>query len=243
MSDSMEKRGILDLLDLTLLDLSASEEDLAEVCDLASRHRTAAVCVFTEHAGFVKGRIDPVVSLALVAGGFPRGSDSPDEIFDAVSEAASKGADEIDCVLEPREDPSFPGQSELAKLIAMREASQGLILKVILEAPLLDERSLRAVTRMALAAGADFVKSCTGKRGGCSDETAAIMAEEVSRHCLSFEGSPGVKVSGGISKREDAERLISIVEERDGSITGKGRIRIGASSLIQDLVDGGLGRN
>ncbi len=243
MSDSMEKRGILDLLDLTLLDLSASEEELAEICDLASEHRTAAVCVFPEHAGFVKGRIDPVVSLALVAGGFPRGSDSPDEIFDAVSEAASKGADEIDCVLEPNDDPSFPGQSELAKLIAMREASQGLILKVIIEAPLLDERRLRAVTRMALATGADFVKSCTGKRGGCSDEVAAIMAEEVSRHCLSFEGSPGVKVSGGISKREDAERLISIVEERDGSITGKGRIRIGASSLIQDLVDGGLGRN
>ena len=101
MSDSMEKRGILDLLDLTLLDLDASEDDLAEVCDLASKHRTAAVCVFPEHAGFVKGRIDSVVSLALVAGGFPRGSESPDEIFDAVGEAASKGADEIDCVLEP----------------------------------------------------------------------------------------------------------------------------------------------
>ena len=115
--------------------------------------------------------------------------------------------------------------------------------RVILEAPLLDERRLRAVTRMALAAGADFVKSCTGKRGVCSDEAAAIMAEDVSRHCLSFEGSPGVKVSGGISKMEDAERLISIVEGRDGSITGKGRMRIGASSLIQDLVDGGLGRN
>ena len=125
----------------------------------------------------------------------------------------------------------------------MREASQGLILKVIVESPLLDERRLRAVTRMALAAGADFVKSCTGKRGGCSDEAAAIMAEEVGRHCLSFEGSPGVKLSGGISTREDAERLISIVRGRDGSITGKERIRIGASSLIQDLVDGGLGRN
>ena len=61
--------------------------------------------------------------------------------------------------------------------------------------------------------------------------------------CLSFEGRPGVKVSGGISKRGDAERLISIVEGGDGSITGKGRMRIGASSLIQDLVDGGLGRN
>ena len=243
MSVSMGARKILDLLDLTLLDSDASEEELAGLCELASRHLTAAVCVFTKHAEFVKERIDPEVSLALVAGGFPGGSDSPGEIFDAVSEAASKGADEIDCVLEPNDDPSFPGQTELVKLIAMREASQGLILKVILEAPLLDERRLRAVTRMALATGADFVKSCTGKRGGCSDETAAIMAEEVSRHCLSFEGMPGVKVSGGISKREDAERLISIVEDADGSITGKGRMRIGASSLIQDLVDGGLGRN
>ena len=243
MSGSMGKRDILDLLDLTLLDLAASEEDLTEVCKLASRHRTAAVCVFPQHAGFVKGRIGPAVSLALVAGGFPRGTESPGGIFDAVSEAASKGADEVDCVLEPYDDPSFPGESELAKLIAMREASQGLILKVIVEAPLLDERRLRSVTRMALAAGADFVKSCTGKRGGCSDEAAAIMAEEVSRHCLSFEGSPGVKLSGGISNREDAERLISIVKERDGSITGKGRMRIGASSLMQDLVDGGLGRN
>ena len=109
MSGSMGARKILDLLDLTLLDSGASEEELAGLCDLASRHRTAAVCVFPEHAGFVKGRIGPVVSLALVAGGFPRGSDSPDEIFDAVSEAASKGADEIDCVLEPNGDPSFPG--------------------------------------------------------------------------------------------------------------------------------------
>lgn len=243
MSGSMGGREILDLLDLTLLDLGASEEELVEVCDLAIRHRTAAVCVFPEHADFVKGRIGPEISLALVAGGFPQGSESPDEIFDAVSEAASKGADEVDCVLEPYDGPAFPGEAELAKLIAMREASQGLILKVIVEAPMLDERRLRSVTRMALAAGADFVKSCTGKRGDCSDEAAAIMADEVSRHCLSFEGSPGVKLSGGISNREGAERLISIVEGRDGTISGKGRMRIGASSLIQDLVDGGLGRN
>ena len=62
-----------------------------------------------------------------------------------------------------------PGQSELAMLIAMREASANCVLKVIIETPLLDEHSMRASTRMVLAAGADFVKTCTGKRGGCSD--------------------------------------------------------------------------
>ena len=49
----MGARKILDLLDLTLLDSGASEEELAGLCDLASRHRTAAVCVFPERAEFV----------------------------------------------------------------------------------------------------------------------------------------------------------------------------------------------
>jgi deoxyribose-phosphate aldolase len=239
----METRRILNLLDLTLLDMGASERDLAKVCELANRHRTAAVCVFPRHSGFVRDHLEEGIAMALVAGGFPRGSDSPAEIFDAVEDAASKGADEIDCVLEPRDDDSFPGELELAKLIAMREAAQGRILKVILETPLLGERQLRAATRMALSTGADFVKSCTGKRGGCSDEAATILAEEVSRHCLSFEGKPGVKISGGISKREDAARLIALVKGEDESISGSDRLRIGASSLLMDLVDGGLGRN
>lgn len=243
MSDPMETRRILNLLDLTLLDMGASERDLAMVCELANRHRTAAVCVFPRHSGFVRDRLDEGIAMALVAGGFPRGSDSPAQIFDAVEVAASKGADEIDCVLEPRDDDSFPGELELAKLIAMREAAQGRILKVILETPLLGERKLRAATRMALSTGVDFVKSCTGKRGGCSDEAATILTEEVSRHCLSFDGKPGVKISGGISKREDATRLIALVKEGDESISGSDRLRIGSSSLLMDLVDGGLGRN
>ena len=114
----------------------------------------------------------------------------------AISEAVSCGADEIDCVLEPGDTGDFPGQEELAKLIAMREASSGLVLKVIVETPMLEERQIRAVARMALSTGADFVKTCTGKRGPCSDEHAEILADEVSRHCLLFEGAPGIKLSG-----------------------------------------------
>ena len=65
----------------------------------------------------------------------------------------------------------------------------------------------------------------------------------MSRHCLSFEGSPGIKLSGGISRREDAERLVGLVMSRDESISGAGRLRIGASSLVDEIVAGGLGRN
>ena len=104
------------------------------------------------------------------------GSESSEQIAEAVREAVASGAEEVDCVLEPRDEEGFPDESDLAKLIAMREASQGGLLKVIVEAPLLDERGLRAVTRMALAVGADFVKSSTGKRGECSDAAAEILA-------------------------------------------------------------------
>ena len=63
----------------------------------------------------------------LWRGVFPRGTESPEDISLAISEAVSSGADEIDCVLEPRDTGDFPGQEELAKLIAMREASSGLV--------------------------------------------------------------------------------------------------------------------
>ena len=243
MSGKMEAREILELIDLTLLDRSASEEDMASLCRVANEQGTAAVCVFPEHAQLVRRHLEEGVSLAVVAGGFPRGTESPEDISLAIAEAVSSGADEIDCVLEPRDSGDFPGQEELAKLIAMREASSGLVLKVIVESPMLGERQLRAVARMALSTGADFVKTCTGKRGPCLDEHAEILADEVSRHCLSFEGSPGIKLSGGISRREDAERLLGLVMSRDESISGAGRLRIGASSLVDGIVRGGLGRN
>ena len=243
MSGKMEAREILELIDLTLLDRSASEEEIESLCRVAKEQGTAAVCVFPEHAQSVRRHLEEGVSLAVVAGGFPRGTESPEDISLAIAEAVSSGADEIDCVLEPRDSGDFPGQEELAKLIAMREASSGLVLKVIVETPMLGDRQIRAVTRMALSTGADFVKTCTGKRGPCSDEHAEILADEESRHCISFEGSPGIKLSGGISRRGDAERLLGLVMSRDESISGAGRLRIGASSLVDDIVSGGLGRN
>ena len=232
----MDGREVLDLLDLTLLDHEADEADLDSLCMKANEHRPAAVCVFAEHAPYVGSRLDDGVALAVVAAGFPEGSESSEEIAEAIREAVASGAEEVDCVLEPRGDEDFPDEGDLAKLIAMREASQGCILKVVVEAPLLDERSLRAITRMVLAVGADFVKSCTGKRGGCGDGTAEILAYEAHRHGLAAGGSAGVKLSGGIRSKADAERLIGIVTGQDPSLVGSQRLRIGASSLIGELV-------
>lgn len=233
----MDARGVLDLLDLTLLDHNASEADLDALCERANEHRPAAVCVFSEHITHVRSRLDDSIPVAAVAAGFPLGESDPAAASEAIRAAVQAGADEIDCVLEPREAEDFPHEPELAVLIAMREASAGCVLKVIIETPLLDERSMRATARMALAAGADFVKSCTGKRGGCSDEAAEILAFEVMRHGITMGSHPGVKLSGGISTLDDVERLLELVNSEDPTIEGAGRLRIGASSLLDELIE------
>ena len=232
----MDARGVLDLLDLTLLDHDASEVDLDMLCEKANEHFPAAICVFTEHVAYVKSRLNDGILVAAVAAGFPVGERDSTAAAVAIRAAVQAGADEIDCVLEPREDEDFPGEPELAMLIAMREASAGCVLKVIIETPLLDERSMRATARMTLASGADFVKSCTGKRGGCSNEAAEILAFEIMRHGITMGSRPGVKLSGGISTFEDVERLLKLVNFEDPSIEGPERLRIGASSLLDELI-------
>ena len=232
----MDARGVLDLLDLTLLDHNASEAALDALCERANEHCPAAVCVFSEHVAHVRSRLDSGIPVAAVAAGFPVWESDPAAASEAIHAAVLAGATEIDCVLEPREDEDFPGEPDLAMLIAMREASAGCVLKVIIETPMLDERSMRATARMVLAAGADFVKSCTGKRGGCSDEAAGILAFEVMRHGVTVGSRRGIKLSGGISTLEDVERLLRLVNSEDSTIEGPERLRIGASSLLDELI-------
>ena len=239
----MGNGDIIRILDLTLLDRGASEEDLIRLCERAVTHRAAAVCVFSEHVRFVRDLLPEEVRVASVVGGFPVGWRDPVKVSKAITEAIDFGTDEIDCVLEPQLHDGFPGESELALLLAMREASGDKILKVIIETPLLDEHSIRATSRLAMASGADFVKTCTGKRGDCTDEDARILSMEANRHLVTMGERKGVKISGGIRKTEDARRMLSIMQKEGISTGNPNESRIGASSLLDDLIDGGLGRN
>lgn len=247
-----ENRVLLNLLDFTLLDHNASDHQIDHFCNLANKSRPAAVCVFAEHVKRVKTLIDSDISVAAVAAGFPVGSSDVDEIKSSISIAVDAGADEIDCVLEPRNDVDFPGDVEMQKLQAMREASGPLVLKVILETSLLNETSIRAVSQMALQCGADFLKSSTGKRGGCTPEVASILSEEVNKHYHSTGSQKGVKLSGGIKTIRVANELLSLVIQKCPTISlsanslggtvanlcrrDSQRIRIGASGILEELM-------
>ena len=242
-SVSMGNGDIIGILDLTLLDRGASEEELIRLCERAVAHRVAAVCVFSEHVRFVRSLLPEEVKVASVVGGFPVGWRDPTKVSKAISEAIDFGADEIDCVLEPTPNGGVSSEEDLQILSAMRDACGEKTLKVIIETPLMDEHSIRATSRLAMASGADFVKTCTGKRGDCTDEDARILSMEANRHLVTMGERKGVKISGGIRKTEDARRMLSIMQKEGISTGNPNESRIGASSLLDDLIDGGLGRN
>jgi deoxyribose-phosphate aldolase len=235
MGDFLKNNDIIRLTDYTLLNEEENEHEMRDFLTKAKKYNPAAVCLFVKDIQLAKEILGSDIPIAAVVGGFPIGDVDCDEIRKEISNAITLGADEIDIVLEPRDDENFPNQIELEKLIAMREATQDKILKVIIETPLLTERKIRAVARMALAVGVDFVKTCTGKRGDCKEIDVEILSYELMRHELIFGQSLGMKISGGISSKERAMKFFQIISEMDEKIIHGKRLRIGSSSLIENL--------
>lgn len=232
----MKNDEIIKLIDFTLLKREKTNEELMKFLFKAKKYQPQAVCIFPEDIPYAKEILDSSISIAVVVGGFPEGSSNCEEIVEEIRMAIKLGADEIDIVLEPREDDNYPNEIELEKLVTMREASEGKILKVIIETPLLTERKIRAITRMSLAVGVDFVKTCTGKRGGCKERDVDILSYELMRHELTFKECLGMKISGGISEKHKLMRFIEHIRKNDSKIIDEKRLRVGSSSLIENLV-------
>ena len=237
---------IVGLMDFTLLDHNATDNEIQTFCDKANIVQPAAVCVFAEHVALAKSMLNDNIPVAAVCGGFPSADLNVISVTESIEVALTSGADEIDIVLEPREDGSPPGKDEEEYLTVVRKVCHSKILKVIIETPLLSPEIIRKTSLLALSSGADFIKSCTGKRGSCSVEDAVIMSQ-----CLqAFEESTGekrgVKVSGGVQTRAQAMALLSAIIAQHSSLMHAGdgtisrydsdRIRIGASSLLKNLM-------
>jgi deoxyribose-phosphate aldolase len=234
--DNLDENEVIRCLDYTLLEDHIDDEEIINFCKKANMYQPATVCIFPEKIRIAKRILDPNIPITAVAGNFPIGSHDGEKIGKDIMAAINLGADEIDVVLEPRNTEDFPNEIELNKLKRMRSAAKGKVLKVIIETPLLNERKKRSVTRMALAVGVDFVKTCTGKRGSCTEEDVKILSYELMRHELTFNEKLGMKISGGIKDKDTVMKFIGIINDEDSTIIPQKRFRIGASSLIDKLV-------
>jgi deoxyribose-phosphate aldolase len=219
------------LLDLTTLTGTETDEEIALLCARAVRHRVAAVCVYPRYVARVVHELAGApVHIAAVAN-FPEGDLDAERATRDSAEAVAAGADEVDVVLPWRAWLDGDVAGALRVVEAARDVTPGT-LKVILESGQLGDR-VRAAADDALTAGADFVKTSTGKvPPGASPEAARAMMEAIRDH-----GSGGFKASGGVRTREDAEAYLAIADELLGPEWATPQtFRIGASSLLDALV-------
>jgi len=179
------------------------------------------------------------VAVASVATAFPSGRASLAVKLADVNEAVSSGADEVDMVIDRGAFLAGRYGQVYEEILAVREACGTAHLKVILETgELATLDNVARASWLAMLAGADFIKTSTGKVSPASTPAVAlVMLGAVRDYARATGRQVGVKVAGGIRTAKDAIRYLVLVRESAGQdwLT-PALFRIGASSLLNDLL-------
>jgi deoxyribose-phosphate aldolase len=229
-------RTALACLDLTSLNDADTAADIDALCRRAQTAYgpVAAVCVWPRFVAQARAALPSAIKVAAVAN-FPDGSLDLQRALADIAEIAQAGGDEVDVVLPWRALLADEANDVAEFLSEVRFASRPLTLKVIIESGELGsaERIAQA-TRLALAAGADFVKTSTGKtKVGATPAAAATMLKEIK---LSGLSAAGFKASGGVRSVADAAGYIAQTEAALGAAAlNPQRLRFGASGLLTDI--------
>ena len=246
------KRAALHLsircMDLTTLEGVDTPEKVASLCQKAKRPdptnvsipQVAAVCVYPEMVGHaVEATKDSDVKVASVAGAFPSGLSNIDARTADITDAVNRGADEIDIVLNRSAFLAGDEKRTFEEIVASKEACGEAHLKVILEVGELGSYDkIRQASMLAMAAGADFIKTSTGKISEASSLPRMLcMAEAVRDFAYQTNISVGIKAAGGIRTAKQAWHYLVVIAETLGTDwLNSDRFRIGASSLLNDVL-------
>jgi deoxyribose-phosphate aldolase len=200
----------------------------------------AAVCVYPDLVPVARAAVaGSSVAVAAVATAFPSGRASLAVKLADVQDAVSAGADEIDMVIDRGAFLAGRYGQVYAEIAAVREACGTAHLKVILETgELATPDNVARASWLAMMAGADFIKTSTGKVSPAATPTVAlVMLAAVRDFELATGRHIGVKVAGGIRTAKDAIRYLVLVNEIAGPAWLTPRLfRIGASTLLNDLL-------
>jgi deoxyribose-phosphate aldolase len=179
------------------------------------------------------------VHVASVSTGFPAGQTSLEIRLEETRDAVAAGADEIDMVISREAYLSGDDARVIDEVEQVKAACGDAHLKVIVEAAELGGYDhLRHATDLAIAGGADVVKTSTGKVGtGATPPVVLVMLEAVRDHAYRTGRIVGVKAAGGVRTSKQAITLLVLVKETLGDdwLTPD-RFRIGASSVLNDLL-------
>ncbi len=216
---------IASVIDHTLLRPDATEEDVRRLCGEALRYGFHSVCVSPsfiararEFVGGSRVRVCTVIA-------FPAGTALTEvKVYEAI-EAVLLGADELDMVINIALAKMRRWEALGREINAVVTASRGALHKVILETGCLDEEEIRLASRVAVEAGAEFVKTSTGfgPRG------ALVRDVEIIKEALS--GRASVKAAGGIKSLADLLSFLRAGADRIGTSSGVRIMEEALSSL------------
>jgi deoxyribose-phosphate aldolase len=236
------------VMDLTTLEGSDTPGKVAALCSKAVRPdpgdpnvpSVAAVCVYPNLVPTAKEKLAGTgVHVASVATAFPSGQSPTDiKVLDA-QRAAELGADEIDMVIDRGAFLSGRYAKVFDEIVQVKEAIGDAHLKVILETGELGTYdNVRRASLIAMAAGADFIKTSTGKINPAATLPTALCMLEAIRDVHDETGRVvGFKPAGGVRTAKQAIQHLVLVHETVGpEWLSPERYRIGASSLLNDVL-------
>ncbi len=205
-----EPAQLAPLIDHTILRPDATEAQVRRYCDEARRYGFHSVCVNPVNVHVVAAA--GVTACSVV--GFPFGASRSLIKAAEAAQAVAEGATEIDMVLALGALKQGDHAAVASDIVAVRRATDGVLLKVIIEACLLDDSEKATACRLAVEAGADFVKTSTGySSGGATLADVTLMRGVVGERV-------GVKASGGIRDFATAAAMVAAGATRLGVSAG-----------------------
>ena len=238
---------IVRCIDLTTLEGDDTAARVRALCAQARRPDVgnptlgpvAAVCVYPEFVPLTAQLLSgTTVATASVAAGFPAGLVALAVRLADIRDAVARGADEVDVVINRSALLSGHLDRMRDELEQYRDAAEGVELKVILEVGELDERRIITAAQLSMEAGADFIKTSTGKaKVNATPAAVRTMAEAIGSFAHESGRNVGLKIAGGVRSADDALGYVSIVRDVLGDQwLHPDLLRFGASSLLDAVI-------
>jgi deoxyribose-phosphate aldolase len=240
-NDASLARRLLGLIDLTSLNPTDDDASVSTLAALASTPagRVAAFCTWPRFIGVARKRLSGTGVPIAVVTNFPAGSNDVAAAAAETAAAVADGADEVDVVFPYRAMLAGDDTTGLTLVRACRAAcGPKVLLKVILETGQLGSvERIRHAAELAIAGGAHFIKTSTGKtQPGATLQAAEAMIDVIASAKASGM-EIGLKPSGGVSTMTEAKAYVDLYEKRFGvGSATPATFRIGASSLIKPVL-------
>jgi deoxyribose-phosphate aldolase len=220
----MRAEDLAKTLDHTVLALGTSTADLARACADSRQHHFAALCSFPEMVPLMAEELRGCDVKTCAVIDFPGGTGTTAERARAADRAVAEGADELDVVMNYR--GMLAGEfrevrDDLARVVravrarAANDARGDVLVKVIIEAPLMDDKLKRLACKIVDDVGADFAKTCTGVGTQATVHDVELMRDALPERV-------GVKAAGGVRTLEAVQAMI-----------GAGAARVGTSAAVR----------